>query len=90
MSPPTSTVSLSGHAARLAGTFTAAHSAAKFQRDRDCSVNAAAVGLSKYEFNKDLKCTDAYLYRQMGKDEMYARVGSPARSASHSSTSLVT
>lgn len=35
--------------------------------------------LSKYEFNKDLKCTDAYLYRQMGKDEMYARLKNPEK-----------
>ena len=40
--------------------------------DERLSVHDA--GLSKYEFNKDLLCTDAYLYRQMGKDEMYARV----------------
>ena len=44
---------------------------------------AVTIGLSKYEFNKDLKCTDAYLYRQMGKDEMYARVCPPSDSSSH-------
>lgn len=49
---------------------------------------AASAGLSKYEFNKDLKCTDAYLYRQMGKDEMYARVGPPPHSSPHRRSSL--
>ena len=38
------------------------------------SSRDATAGLAKYEFTADLKCKDATLYRQMGKDEMYARV----------------